>query len=111
MAGTAPTSARALRVPARGRLPAQGLLPATVAALVAYLTLLPLIFLLYGTFFTPTIGGATRPFTLHNHHRPSTGRPAPANPLDSLPFSPGPPVVAVIPPPPPACVPGRNHTP
>src|SRR3989442_332371 len=89
MAGTAPTSARALRVPARGRLPAQGLLPATVAALVAYLTLLPLIFLLYGTFFTPTVGGVAGTFTLQNYVRAYTDRSAAGILLDSLTFAVG----------------------
>jgi len=94
MAGTAPTSARALRVPARGRLPAQGLLPATVAALVAYLTLLPLIFLLYGTFFTPTVGGVAGTFTLQNYVRAYTDRSAAGILLDSLTFAVGATLVA-----------------
>ena len=94
MAGTAPTSARALRVPARGRLPAQGLLPATVAALVAYLTLLPLIFLLYGTFFTPTVGGVAGTFTLQNYVRAYTDRSAAGILLDSLTFAVGAALVA-----------------
>src|SRR2546429_9335358 len=111
MAGTAPTPARALRVPARGRLPAQGLLPAAVAALVAYLTLLPLIFLLYGTFFTPTIGGVAGTFTLQNYLRAYTDRSAPGILLDSLTLAVGAALVAFTIGATPAWITGRTDTP
>ena len=94
MAGTAPISARQLRLPAWGRVPAQGLLPAATVAFVAYLTLLPLIFLLYGTFFTPTVGGVAGTFTLQNYVRAYTDRSAAGIFVNSLVFAVGAALVA-----------------
>jgi len=72
MAGAAPASARVLRPPRWVRLSGPGLLPVAVVAAIAYLTLLPLIFLFYGSFFTPTVGGQAGVFTFQNYVRAYT---------------------------------------
>lgn len=96
MAGTAPASVRVLRPPRRVRLSVQGLLPAGIAVVVAYLTVLPLIFLLYGTFFTPTVGGVPGTFTLQNYVRVYTDRSTLPIFLNSVVFSGGTTLVAFI---------------
>ncbi len=55
---------------------AQMLLPGAVVAAVGYLTLPPLLFLIYGSFFTPTVGGHAGVFTLQNYVRAYTDRSA-----------------------------------
>lgn len=96
MAGTAPASVRVLRPPWRVRLPLGGLLPASIGAVVAYLTLLPLFFLIYGTFFTPTVGGVAGTFTLQNYVRVYTDRSSVPILLNSLAFSVGTTLVAFV---------------
>ncbi len=76
MANTTPASVRALPLPARGWGSAQVLLPGAVVAAVGYLTLPPLLFLIYGSFFTPTLGGHAGVFTLQNYVRAYTDRSA-----------------------------------
>ncbi|HET6781199.1 MAG TPA: iron ABC transporter permease [bacterium] len=96
MDGTAPATVRVLRPPLRARLPVQLLLPAGIAAIVAYLTLLPLIFLLYGTFFTPTVGGQAGTFTLQNYLRAYTDRSALPIMANSFVFAVGTMVVSLV---------------
>jgi len=84
MAQAAPAPATVFRPPRRVRVSAQDLLPIGVALLVAYLTLLPFIFLLWGSFFTPTVGGQAGVLTLQNYVRAYTDRstlPVAANSL------------------------------
>ncbi len=87
MAEAAPAPARVLRPPWRVRLSLQALLPLAIAALVAYLALLPLIFLLYGSFFTPTVGGVAGVITLQNYVRAYTDRSALPIMLNSVLFA------------------------
>lgn len=95
MANAAPASVRVLRPPLRARLPFQSLLPAAIALVVAYLTLIPLVFLIYGTFFTPTFGGQAGVFTLQNYVRAYTDRAALTILANSLLFSLGTMLVAL----------------
>ncbi len=61
---------------------------------MAYLTVLPLVFLLYGSFFTPTVGGQAGIFTLQNYVRAYTDRSTLPLLLNSITFSIGTVVVA-----------------
>lgn len=83
----APATVSVLRPPLRARLPVQYVLPSVAVAVVAYLTLVPLVFLLYGTFFTPTFGGQAGVFTLQNYVRAYTDRTALPVLLDSILFA------------------------
>lgn len=51
------------------RVPLHVLFLIAAGGLVAYLTLAPLLFLVYGSFFTPTVGGQPGVFTLRNYVR------------------------------------------
>ncbi len=94
MAGTSPAPARALHWPVTTWLSAQTLLQGAVAITVAYLTLVPLLFLIYGSFFTPIVGGEAGVFTLQNYVRAYTDRAALPILLNSIIFSVGTTVVA-----------------
>lgn len=96
MAGTAPASVRPLRLPWRVRGPAQGFLPAGVAVVVAYLTVVPLVFLIYGSFFTPIVGGVAGTFTLQNYVHAYTDRSTIPILLNSLTFAVGTTLVAFV---------------
>lgn len=85
-----------MRTPWRARLPVQAVLPASIAVIVAYLTVLPLAFLLYGTFFTPTVGGVAGQFTLQNYVRAYTDASTLPILVNSLIFAVGTTVVAFI---------------
>ncbi len=89
-----PAPVAVLRAPWRARLSPQTLLLAGAAGVVAYLTVLPLVFLLYGSFFTPTVGGRAGSFTLQNYVRAYTDRSTLPLLLNSLTFSLGTVVVA-----------------
>jgi len=89
MAGEASARGTLLRAPWRLRLSAQQLLLLGAAVIVAYLTVLPLVFLLYGSFFTPTGAGETGTFTLQNYIRAYTDRSTLPILLNSLTFSVG----------------------
>ncbi len=96
MAHAAPAPVRVLRPPLRARVSLQALLPAVTAVVVAYLTLLPLAFLLYGTFFTPTVGGQAGVFTLQNYVHAYTDRAALTILANSMLFSVGTMLVALV---------------
>ncbi|MGQ0571620.1 MAG: ABC transporter permease [Armatimonadota bacterium] len=96
MAGAAPAPVSVLRAPWRLRPSAQWLLPLGAAVIVAYLTVLPLIFLLYGSFFTPTGAGQTGTFTLQNYVRVYTDRSTLPILQNSLTFSLGTMLVAFV---------------
>ncbi len=72
MAEAAPATARVLRPPRRVRVSLPGILPLGAVLIVAYLTLLPFVFLIYGSFFTPTVGGRAGVFTFGNYVRAYT---------------------------------------
>jgi len=74
----------------------QTILLVAAGGIVAYLTLLPLIFLVYGSFFTPTVGGQAGVFTLDNFLRVYTDRSTLPILLNSVLFSAGTMAVAFI---------------
>ncbi|HEY3246858.1 MAG TPA: iron ABC transporter permease [bacterium] len=87
---------RVIRTPSRVRLPVHALLPAGIAVIVAYLTVGPLAFLLYGTFFTPTVGGVAGHFTLQNYVRAYAAPTTLPILVNSLVFAVGTTIVAFI---------------
>ncbi len=91
---SAPTAAwhPALRSAATG----QTILLVAAGGIVAYLTLFPLVFLVYGSFFTPTVGGQAGVFTLDNFVRAYTDRSTLPILWNSVVFSAGTMVVAFL---------------
>lgn len=77
-------------------LTGQTLVLAVTGGIVAYLTLFPLIFLVYGSFFTPTVGGVAGVFTLDNFIKAYTDPSTLPILVNSIVFSAGTMVVAFI---------------
>ncbi|MDR7481117.1 MAG: iron ABC transporter permease [Armatimonadota bacterium] len=96
MAGAVPAGTALVSTWWRGRAWTQWLLPLGAAAVLAYLTVLPLAFLLYGSFFTPTGAGEVGQFTLQNYVRAYTDRASLAILRNSVVFSAGTMLVAFV---------------
>jgi len=82
--------------PRRSWLTTPTLLMAGAGLVVGFLTLLPLFFLVYGSFFTPTVGGQAGTFTLANFAKAYADRSALPILLNSIAFAAGTLVVAVV---------------
>ncbi len=80
----------------RSGVTGQTLLLAVAGGIVAYLTLFPLFFLVYGSFFTPTVGGVAGVFTLDNFIKAYTNPSTLPILVNSIVFSAGTMVVAFI---------------
>ena len=88
--------ADSLAPPLRFRVDAPTLLLIGAGALVGYLTLFPLFFLVYGSFFTPTVGGVAGTFTLDNFVKAYADRSTLSVLLNSIVFSAGTTAVAFV---------------
>lgn len=88
--------AGSLAPPLRLRISGPTLLLIGAGALVGYLTLLPLFFLIYGSFQTPTVGGVAGTFTLDNFVKAYLDRSTVPVLVNSVAFSAGTTVVAFV---------------